>query len=751
MPAAAGKKYCRNPMPVMHFHFKRILHVVLAAQMLPLLCGVLIVFALQFVIITTEHSTKNEEKARAALKSCAAAQKNLLRSAAAMALFTVSGLDSDLEGYYKARPELMKCRQQLQDMEAGFPNERPIIDELLKSVDEFSNSGDQLVALHRLGRAFSQQRLDELFAESQVTTRQWGQLSRDLHKAIAADLKLSPVSAESYITTLSRILLVGLAAVFLACLMAARILTSYIDRRLSVVRTNSARLADGSELLPALGGNDEIATLDKEFHSMAAAILEASKREKEILENASDIILTLDEALVIKSASAASVQLWSGDQKLDGASLAGFTSPENGGRLRRFFEHCKQTNEAGFIELPLHNDSLHGSQHLYASLSAQWSAENRLFSCVIHDITERKQAEDAVRESEQRLREMLEKMPAGMLLVNSEGCVIGSNETAAHLIFSDPALLPGEHIATLFGLQQPGDAQWLYDAAEKEQVILPFTHDSQTRHIEITVEKLTLGGADNFLLVMLDTTANQKLEVLRHQLIDGISTTIIEPLNGINAVLDRLSSAASQENNDKLGKYLSAAESESQRLLKLFSDLLDVERSNIQQLSINPREVEVYDLMERSLEAVRVTAEKKQIKLAVQPTQERLIADPDRLVQVLINLIFNALKFTPKGGYVRLEAERLPSDQLELRVLDSGCGIPAGMEEKIFEPFKQTRVSDALSKGGSGLGLFICKSIVEKHGGTIGARNHAAGAVFYLRLPLNQSEQVVRITAKSTG
>ncbi|HEY9790295.1 MAG TPA: ATP-binding protein, partial [Candidatus Obscuribacterales bacterium] len=143
-------------------------------------------------------------------------------------------------------------------------------------------------------------------------------------------------------------------------------------------------------------------------------------------------------------------------------------------------------------------------------------------------------------------------------------------------------------------------------------------------------------------------------------------------------------------------------------------------------------------------------AEKKQIKLVVEPTHEHLLADPDRLVQVLINLIFNALKFTSKGGYVQLEAERLPCGQLELRVVDSGCGIPAGMEEKIFEPFKQTRVSDALSKGGSGLGLFICKSIVEKHGGTIGARNHDGGAVFYLRLPLKESEQVVHVPAKST-
>ena len=113
-------------------------------------------------------------------------------------------------------------------------------------------------------------------------------------------------------------------------------------------------------------------------------------------------------------------------------------------------------------------------------------------------------------------------------------------------------------------------------------------------------------------------------------------------------------------------------------------------------------------------------------------------ADADRIVQVLVNLLSNAVKFSPSGGVVTIGVG-LRENWVEFRVTDRGRGVPAAHHGMIFERFRQVETSDAREKGGAGLGLAICKSIIEQHGGTIGVESQSGkGSTFTLRLPAAQ-------------
>lgn len=728
----------------MHLRFARILHIVLSAQALPLICGLLTVLALQMVIVNTDRATKNEEKALVALKSSAAVQKVLLRAIASLAEYSQTGIDADLDGYYKSKVALRNAVQQLQELRASYPSQGKVIGDLQSIADHFSEVGDQIIVLQRLGPTVAPDRLNELSDTYEYGFEQWGRINEKLTDAMQRDFKFSPVGRASYVSTLTYVLLAGLAAVFIACLLTSRMLTTYIAKRLLVVQENSKRLAAGQGLLERLSGEDEISTLDREFHSMAQAISEATFREKDILENATDIILTVDEKLFVSSANAACSRLWSGEGELVGRPFLKLVPEQATQAVLQIFEQCKTSSVGASIEVPLNTNM----QATFASISVQWSAENRLFSCVLHDITLLKQAEDAVRQSEQRLKAMLEDMPAGMLLVDENGRVIGCNQVAARLVNKAASDVNGTAVNQLLAIGESSvpASSWLANIMTSGRLVHAITcrndamhRPEDVRHFELSVSRVSLSGTAVFLLVILDITANQKLELLRRQLVDGISDAIVSPLQNINATLARVKSFAAQRQDERFSKFADAASQESNRLLKLFSELLEVESSNAQQLTVETRDVSVQEVFERSMAAVRVTAEARGIKLSCVQSDAHVQADPERIVQVLINLIFNALKFTPAGGYVKLEALAGDHGFVELRVLDSGSGIPKGMEEQIFQPFKQTKASDALTKGGSGLGLFICKSIVEKHGGTISAANHSEGAVFKIRLPATQN------------
>jgi signal transduction histidine kinase len=179
---------------------------------------------------------------------------------------------------------------------------------------------------------------------------------------------------------------------------------------------------------------------------------------------------------------------------------------------------------------------------------------------------------------------------------------------------------------------------------------------------------------------------------------------------------------------------LDVAVNNADRLIRLLNDVLDLERMRGGRLILQLRPCSAADLLDDAVAAMRGLAERRGVHLIVEHAEGVVHADPDRLVQVLTNLVSNSVKFSPEGGQVRLAAA-VQGQRVRFSVADEGRGIPPGKLESIFERFQQVDHSDSRVEGGTGLGLTICRSIAQQHGGRIWAESRLGqGSTFYVEL-----------------
>jgi PAS domain S-box-containing protein len=242
------------------------------------------------------------------------------------------------------------------------------------------------------------------------------------------------------------------------------------------------------------------------------------------------------------------------------------------------------------------------------------------------------------------------------------------------------------------------------------------------------------------VLTFLDITEERQREQLKDELISVVSHELRTPLTSIRSSIGLLTSGLVGTLPTNGQRMLEIAVTNTDRLIRLLNDILDLERVDSGKVRMQRLECDVADLMRQAAEGVHAMAEPAGVTIAVRPCGARLMGDPDRLVQVLINLLSNAIKFSPRGGTVWLEAEQ-SADEVLIRVRDQGRGIPADKLESVFERFKQVDASDARDKGGTGLGLAICRGIVKQHDGHIWAESSPGdGTTMCVALPAYPSQ-----------
>jgi signal transduction histidine kinase/CheY-like chemotaxis protein len=252
----------------------------------------------------------------------------------------------------------------------------------------------------------------------------------------------------------------------------------------------------------------------------------------------------------------------------------------------------------------------------------------------------------------------------------------------------------------------------------------------------------------------------KQLDTLKDEFISTVSHELRTPLTSIHGALGLLSSGKGGHVDEKAGNLLRIANSNTERLVRLINDILDLERMESGRAPLQIRRLELREVVAQSVETMRSMAEKSAVMLEVLPEPaEMQIAfdgDPDRIQQVLTNLLSNAIKFSPRDGMVSVSTAS-DGENLVLQVVDAGRGVPVDKLETIFDRFGQVEASDARQKGGTGLGLAICRSIVAQHGGTIWAERNdttgkGPGTTVILRLPRYSSvEQTEALPAASEG
>jgi signal transduction histidine kinase/CheY-like chemotaxis protein len=252
----------------------------------------------------------------------------------------------------------------------------------------------------------------------------------------------------------------------------------------------------------------------------------------------------------------------------------------------------------------------------------------------------------------------------------------------------------------------------------------------------------------------------KQLDNLKDEFISTVSHELRTPLTSIHGALGLLSSGKGGHVDEKAGNLLRIANNNTERLVRLINDILDLERMESGRAPLQIRRLALREVVAQAVETMRSMAEKLAVTLEIVPepaeTPIAFDGDPDRVQQVLTNLLSNAIKFSPRGGFVRVSTAS-DGDNLVLQVVDAGRGVPQDKLESIFDRFGQVEASDARQKGGTGLGLAICRSIVAQHGGTIWAERNdttgqGPGTTVILRLPRYSSvEQAASLPAASEG
>lgn len=222
---------------------------------------------------------------------------------------------------------------------------------------------------------------------------------------------------------------------------------------------------------------------------------------------------------------------------------------------------------------------------------------------------------------------------------------------------------------------------------------------------------------------------------MKQEFVQMISHDLRTPLTAILGTFELLNSGAYGDLSERGHSRVGDAVNESQRLIAMINELLDIERLESGNMQLMREELDLQPILQRSIEAVSVIASARQIKFEAGSENPTVTVDGDRIVQILINLLGNAVKYSPEGGVISVNVSE--QDQLvRIEVVDQGPGIPKHEQNSIFERFKQIESSEYKRSGSSGLGLAICKALVESHGGRIGVNSEEGkGSCFWFTVP----------------
>ncbi|MEC4984826.1 MAG: PAS domain S-box protein [Oscillatoria sp. PMC 1068.18] len=397
-------------------------------------------------------------------------------------------------------------------------------------------------------------------------------------------------------------------------------------------------------------------------------------------------------------------------------------------------------------EIAPHPDGI----HTYVTIKFPLFDENDLVYAVggiSTDITPLKQTEASLKEAERRWRSLLENVRLIVVGLDKAGNVDYVNPffleltkyTKAEVLAKNwfKNFLPHHHQTRTFqGFSELIENNFhLY----YQNSILTKSGEERLIAWNNTLLRNAEGEIIGTLSIGQDITERFAIERMKDEFISVVSHELRTPLTSIHGALNLLSSGLLELSSDRATRAIKIAAEAAERLVRLVNDILELERLESGKISLRKQQVNVENLFLQVSEQMQVMADRAGIELEVLPADINLNADPDRVLQVLTNLISNALKFSDPGKTVWLSVdlgENETGSLVRFQVRDRGRGIPADKIETIFERFHQVDASDSRQKGGTGLGLAICRSIVEQHGGKIWVESVLnQGSSFYFTLP----------------
>jgi len=390
------------------------------------------------------------------------------------------------------------------------------------------------------------------------------------------------------------------------------------------------------------------------------------------------------------------------------------------------------------------------------------------------DISEQVRAEDQLRALSRQSDSILESVGDGIYGIDLDGNCTVINPAASHMLGFKPEEVLGRNMHSLMhhsradGSPYPceecpitntlrdldtirisNEVFWRKDGTSfpVEYVARPqieIQRDMDTEHTPFPDQPRHAGKAVGVVVAFADTTERRALDRMKDEFISTVSHELRTPLTSLRAALGLITGGSLAARPEKLQQMLDIATGNTDRLVRLVNDILELERIGSGKAELHYTMCSADDLFRRAAGLQQTGAAKAQLRITFNSQGVNVWADPDRVLQTLTNLISNAIKFSPAGTEVHLRARRIDANEAEIQVRDQGRGIPEDKLESIFERFHQVDASDSRAMGGTGLGLAICRSIVHQHGGRIWATSALGkGSTFHFTLPTRPASNLL--------
>jgi two-component system phosphate regulon sensor histidine kinase PhoR len=332
-----------------------------------------------------------------------------------------------------------------------------------------------------------------------------------------------------------------------------------------------------------------------------------------------------------------------------------------------------------------------------------------------------------------KLSAVLNQMTDGVLIVDPEGRVQLLNPTAERLFVIPEEQALGRSVVEVLRHHQLVDVWRQAKSGLRQSTML----EIGPQHLFLQVVGIPLKSAlpGSTLILFQDLTQLRRLETIRRDFISNVSHELRTPLASLKALAETLQEGA-LEDPPAARRFILRMETEIDNLIQLVNELLELSRIESGKVPLSFQRKQPCELLKPAYDRMQLQAERAGLEMTLecQPELPPVFADPDRISQVLINLVHNAIKFTAPGGKITLSAYR-DQHQIVFFVRDNGVGIEKKDLGRIFERFY--KVDRSRTSGGTGLGLSIARHMIETHGGHIWVESEQGlGSTFYFSLPI---------------
>ncbi len=356
------------------------------------------------------------------------------------------------------------------------------------------------------------------------------------------------------------------------------------------------------------------------------------------------------------------------------------------------------------------------------------------------------ETQDAMESERNRLNSVLSHMSDGVVATDRRGKVITINDMALSLLGISKEAAVGQNILNLLDIEKDYTLRKILESTEELLIERNESNygDNKIIRVEFSMIRRESGFISGLVAVMHDVTEQEQNERDRREFVSNVSHELRTPLTSMRSYIETLSEGAWQD-QEMAPRFLKITLDETDRMIRMINDLLDLSRMDNGNLKLNIEMVNFNELVNFVLDRfdVIIANSEKKYRIVREFTQRPLFVevDTDRMIQVIDNIMNNAIKYSPDGGKITVRLMETHNNVI-LSITDQGLGIPKKDISRIFERFYRVDKARARKQGGTGLGLAISKEVVKALGGTIWATSvENYGSTFYISLPYEPFEE----------